>query len=103
MSWLKLNLGPHCLGALTGQDTRALRAAVQIVELYQYCDDSQSCAQAFGLIVRQMQPSTRRLAFHAIAMLTEWEYRATLWELARLPPFSEHPGVCKFERQGAPV
>ena len=84
MPWLKANLGPRCLAPLTSTDAKALRAAVQIVELYQYTagDD---VIQAFGIIVSRMQSHTQRLAFHAIAHVGNWEDRGKIWGRAGLP------------------
>lgn len=56
--WLKANLGPRCLAPMTGTDSRALDAAVQIVELWAY-DRSRDLELAFGLVVQRMQPKCR--------------------------------------------
>jgi len=92
--WLKANLGENCLGALTGTDAKALDAAVQIMALYSY-DSHPSVIEAFGNVVRRMQPSTQRLAYHAIAHVTDWSYRSQVWVAAGLPEFA--PGRCVFE------
>ena len=92
--WLKTNLGAHCLGALTGTDAKALAAAVQIIELYAYCE-APAVIEAFGLIVRQMQPSTQHLAYHAIAHILDWPDRSRIWVAAGLPEFA--PTRCAFE------
>jgi hypothetical protein len=97
--WLKNNLGKHCLAVLTGTDWRALQAAVQILDLYGYCDSEHeaSILQAFGSCVMQMQPgAARELAYHAIAMQAEWYSRAELWARAGLPPFSR-VRICAFD------
>lgn len=96
-SWLTANLGRGHLGALTGTDTRALYAAVQIVELFSY-DRSPRVAQAFGLTVSRMQEKTRYLAFHAIAMVMEWDTRFELWTLANLPPLPDGTPECANAR-----
>lgn len=93
LRWLEANLG-DVLGALTGTDARALDAAVHVVELYSY-DRRPEVAEAFGLIVGRMQPSTRYLAFHAIAKVMEWETREELWALAGLPPFPAGIPECR--------
>lgn len=92
--WLKSNLGNHCLAALTSTDSQALAAAVQIIELYAY-DESPSVIQAYGLVVRRMQPSTQHLAYHAIAHVMEWGDRSRIWVAAGLPEFA--PTRCAFE------
>jgi hypothetical protein len=100
MPWLRSNLGPRCLAPLTGTDARALRAAVQIIELYAY-DDAPSVLEAFGHIVRRMQPSTQELAYHAIAHVMDWSDRSRIWVKAGLPEFG--PVQCSFEPGGGYV
>lgn len=100
-SWLKSNLGKSCLGVLTGTDSRALSAAVQIVELWCY-HQTPEVERAFGLVVQAMQPSARQLAYHAIAHCADWRHRAELWEAAGLPRI-EKPWLCSFEDGGSHV
>lgn len=85
-AWLKVNLGKRVLAPLTGTDWRALKAAIQIVELWQQCDmhDEGKVAEAFATVVRCMQESCRYLAFHAIAHVAEWDTRLKFWTAARL-------------------
>ena len=92
--WLRANLGKNCLGALTGTDRKALEAAAQIISLYSY-DEAPSVIEAFGIVVRRMQPSTQQLAYHAIAHVTDWSYRSRIWIAAGLPEFA--PVRCAFE------
>lgn len=94
LPWLRANLGKHCLGALTGSDLKALRAAVHIIELYAY-DEHPSLLVAFAHVVRRMQPSTRSLAYHAIAHVLDWGDRSRIWVAADLPEFA--PERCAFE------
>jgi hypothetical protein len=82
--WLQCNLGKRCLAPLTGSDHKALDAAVQTVQLWTYCDDRASVAKAFGIIVSQMQPGTRWLAYHSIAKVSDWGFRDELWDAAGL-------------------
>lgn len=84
--------------ALTSQDKRALEAAALTAHLYATCDDrcEAKCAVAFGQIVECMQSKTRYLAFHAIAKVSDWGYRATLWKAAGLEPLANVPR-CTFE------
>ncbi len=96
--WLRANLGKRCLGVLTGTDARALAAAVHIIELYSYCS-TPTVAHAFKCVVLQMQPQARYLAYHATAMIMNWEDRPRLWIEASLPEFN--PGTCSFEPGGA--
>lgn len=97
-SWLAANLGKRALAPLTGSDTRALMAAVQIAAQYAY-DRDPSIIMAFGLIVRRMQPSTRELAYHAIAHPRDWSNREEMWIEAGLPSFV--PRICAFEPGGS--
>jgi len=94
LPWLKANLGKNCLAPMTGTDSRALAAAVQTVELYAYHEDA-GILEAFGRLVKCMQPSTRELAFHAIAHVLDWPDRRRVWMEADLPEFQ--PRRCAFE------
>jgi hypothetical protein len=96
-SWLRAN-GLN-LGALTGQDWPALRAAAEILACYARSDSAAEphLLAAFKGAVMAMQPSTRRFAFHAIAHAMDWHARAVIWQRAGLPPFTEHPGRCAHE------
>lgn len=96
VKWLRDNGQP--LGGLTGCDAQALRAAVQIVELYAYTrgDD---LAQAFGTVVRQMQPEMRFLAYHSIAHVLDWRDRARVWAQAGLEPLGSIPECTYGPRQ----
>lgn len=99
-AWLEANLGPRCLAPLTGTDAKALSAAVQIVELYSYCATAE-VAKAFGLVVSEMQPSTREFAFHAVAHDMDWDHRYQLWTEAGLMPMARSR-FCKFEPKPIP-
>jgi hypothetical protein len=68
---------------LTGADIRALRAAVEIVDLYSYVQNP-DVVKAFGLVVMQMQKHTRFMAFHAVAHVMDWGHRVKLWREAGL-------------------
>lgn len=95
--WLKANGFTH-LGGLTGQDFPALKAAVMIAHAYTSSDGDarQHCADAFGAMVRCIQPNYRNLAYHAIAHAYDWGARDMLWQQAGLEPL-EHPGRCTNE------
>ncbi len=95
LPWLRANLGKGCLAPLTSTDTRALRAAVQIIDLYAY-NRHPNVLRAFAAIVLQMQESTRELAYHGIAHVMCWSNRAQLWQEAGLPPLS-NIRHCEFE------
>jgi hypothetical protein len=94
LKWLKLN--GLSLGALTGTDSRALGAAVHILELHNYGGNGEEL-EAFRIVVEHMQPSTREFAYHAVAYVGEWDYRAKVWALAGLPAL-DRVSVCKGER-----
>jgi len=101
-AWLKANLGSKCLAPLTGTDARCLFAAVQIIDLYNQCDQRHegNILVAFYHVVNQMQRSTQELAYHSIAMLMEWHSRAEIWHAAGLTPF-ESVRVCAYEPGGS--
>lgn len=88
--WLRANLGKHALAPLTSTDSRALKAAVQIVELWNFADaePSRDLPNAFAACVRCMQESTREFAYHAIAHMANWSTREELWNLSGLPPIT---------------
>jgi hypothetical protein len=94
MPWLTANLGSRALAPLTGSDTRALRAAVQIIEQYSY-DREPLLLKAFSIVVLRMQSSTQELAYHCIAHVMDWSDRSRLWVEAGLPEFA--PRRCAFE------
>lgn len=95
-AWLKENLGKECMAPLTSTDGLALDAAVAMLELFAY-DRNELVLQAFGAVVLRMQKSTRRLAYHAIAMVMDWEDRPKLWQRAGLEESGIEFGRCKHE------
>lgn len=95
-TWLRENLGKHCLGPCTSVDYRALDAAIHIVEMEAYQRGNKDLCAAFGHVVRQMQPGCQRLAYHAIAHVQEWSDRDRLWAAAWLP-MPENFGRCEHE------
>lgn len=97
LTWLKNN--GMKLAALTSTDTRALRASVEIAELAASTGVA-AVAEPWGLIVRQMQPHTRYLAFHGVAMALDWGFRWEFWRLARFDA-GELAGIpeCKYGPQ----
>ncbi len=84
LSWLKGNGIP--LGGLTSHDVAALCAATEIAELWIRGDTGNRClsAGAFNCVVTQMQPDVQYMAFHAIAMVSDWCYRMELWSQSGL-------------------
>lgn len=95
VKWLQANLGKSCTAPLTGTDARALRAAVEIVELYAQ-KNSAGVLEAFRLVVLCMQPATRELAYHGIAMVRDWSNRDEMWAEAGLEPLA-CVRRCEFE------
>jgi hypothetical protein len=85
--WLKAHFGSRALASLKRKDRHALMAAVHILAL-----DEEAIAPtpwalqaAFNTCVSCMRPSTRELAYHAIAHVTDWHLREPIWNLAGLP------------------
>lgn len=101
-TWLKSNLGKDCLGPLTGTDYRALNCAVHLIDLWSQCRDYGSeVLQAYGIVVLQMQPTTRGLAYHAIAHVLDWPDRETVWNAAGLADVQRPRSKCLFEPGGS--
>ncbi len=94
--WLRDN--GHALGALTGQDWPALRAAVSAAELWISADHEgqTQAAIAFNACVRALQRSCWHLAYHAIAHVGDWSHRPLLWNAAQLPALT-NISPCKYE------
>src|SRR5919108_2788409 len=101
LDWLHSNLGSHAIAPLTGSDTKALRAAVQIMEQYGY-DRHPSLIHAFSCVVNRMQQKTQWLAFHAIAHPLDWSDRQKVWDAAELDPVFNVP-KCSFEPGGSHI
>jgi hypothetical protein len=79
--WLTHHLGRDALAPLTGQDARALRAFVHLVELYAQSDASgrREALVALRATVLTMQLSTRHLAKKSIPHLMDWSDEERLW------------------------
>src|SRR5690348_11828568 len=67
LKWLQANLGSRCTAPLTSTDCYALVTSVNLSNLISYSSAPTELFAAYGAIVRQMQPHTRGLAYHAIA------------------------------------
>lgn len=90
-----------CLGALTGQDARALEAVAACWKLYSNSDaDGQRGAlAAIRVLLPAMQPKVRWMARELIPFAMNWEDRERLWPLVAPP--SENLELVGF-RAGAP-
>lgn len=105
LEWLRSNLGSRGLAPLTGTDTKALRAAVQIIEAWGY-DRSPDLLMAFGYTVRRMQPKCQWLAYHAIAHPLDWSDRERIWTAlvnARIVGPIGPMQKCSFEPGGSHI
>jgi hypothetical protein len=74
---------PEMLGALTGQDSRALGAIHCCWELYA-CGDAagqRAALESVKWLLRAMLPHNRYLARELIAMSMNWDDRGRLWAL----------------------
>lgn len=98
IGWLGVQLGARTLAPLTTTDNAALRAAVEILNLWNYCDEAHEDAllAAFAACVMAMQPQTREFAYHAIAHVGEWSTRRTVWTRAGLGSITPTL-TCRFE------
>lgn len=100
-SWLRANCGRDCFAPLTSMDVAALLASVHITPLISHEHAPNDLFAAYGAIVRQMQPQTRWLAFHAIAIELDWPMRLTIWQLASLPEEDIPKGKAAYESGGS--
>ena len=71
------------LGALTGQDKRALDAIHRCWQLYACCDGlgQQGALIAIRALLTAVQPQCRFFARELIAMTLDWDDRDRLWPL----------------------
>jgi hypothetical protein len=99
IKWLQANLGKSCIAPLTSNDCYALVASVNLCNLISYSSAPPELFEAYGAIVRRMQPHTRGLAYHAIACELDWSHRDMIWELSRLPAADKPKYKCAFEQQ----
>lgn len=99
-TWLKANCGKRCLGALTHHDMEALCASVALTPLISFPDAPEGLFAAYRAVVEEMQPKTRWLAFHAIAMELDWSHRDMIWSMAGLPEGDKPAYKASFEPGG---
>ncbi len=102
MPWLRSNLGPKCLGCLTGYSARALRACVELIAAYNACDSimESNLLVAFRTIASTMHRPERELVYHAIAHQMNWSDRDRIWHLAGLEPLGR-VSICAHEPGGS--
>lgn len=79
--WLKAN--GHDLGALTGQDSRALAAIAHCWDLYAVSDvaGERAAYEAIGHLLRSMQPKCWVLARALIARSMDWNDVDRIWPM----------------------
>jgi len=79
--------GSEIMGALTGQDSRALGAISRCWELYACSDEAGQIAAlvAVGALLPALQPQCRCFARELIAMSLDWSDRDRLWRFVTLP------------------
>lgn len=99
--WLRANCGKNCTAPLTSHDVNALCAAVALTPLVSWAGAPAALFAAFGAIVREMQPHTRWLAYHAIAMELDWDHRSMIWTAAGLPEGDKPARLASFEPGGS--
>jgi len=98
LRWLQANLGGRCTAPLTSADCYALVTSVNLCNLISHPGAPPELFDAYRAIVRQMQPETRGLAYHAIACELDWSHRDMIWELSRLPADDKPKHKCAFEQ-----
>lgn len=96
IDWLRENLGREATAAMTGTDIRALVACYHILVLHAYTR-SETVLVAYQAVVVEMQPSTRYMAYHLIAMVLDWSDRPVVWTQAGLPAMPATLVRCKHE------
>lgn len=99
-SWLRANCGNRCLAPLSSHDTNALLAALAMTPLISWDGARPELFAAFRAIVMEMQPHTRWLVYHGIAMELEWSHRGMIWSNAGLPEGDKPARLAAFEPGG---
>jgi len=78
---------PASLGALTGQDVRALTAISACWELYSCADrHGEAALEAIRILLCALQPQCRVYARELIAFSLDWSHRDRLWPLVSSAP-----------------
>lgn len=101
--WLAANCGKRCTAALTSTDVTALTTSVAMTPLISYEGAPEELFFAYRVVVMQMQPHTRWMAYHAIAMELDWGHRSMIWTMAGLPVGDKPARECSFGPGGSHV
>ncbi len=101
LKWLRANCGKTCCAGLTSTDVFALVTSVGLCNLIGYESAPLELFAAYRSIVLQMQPSTRWLAYHAIAIELDWSHRGMIWAHAVLPEDDKPARKCAWEPGGS--
>jgi len=86
-TFISFHCGKYSLGALTGQDTRALQAFAHLVELYAVSDTTgrHYAIQAMRATVQASQPSVWSLFKKCIPHVLDWSDEERLWLELEVP------------------
>ena len=98
--WLRANFGKNCTAPLTSHDVNALCASVALTPLISWEGAPEPLFAAYRAIVEEMQPHTRWMAYHAIAMELDWGHRSMIWAKAELPDRDKPARLASFEPGG---
>jgi hypothetical protein len=98
-AWLRAN--GHALGALTGQDARALSAIAHCWELYAVGDDAGrfGALDAVRSLLRAMQPQCHSFARELIARSLDWDDRERVWAMLKLDDEPDENTRAAFDGQ----
>ena len=98
--WLRNKCGKHCTGTLTSIDVTTLCASVTMTPLISWDRAPKELFSAYRALVTAMQPGTRWLAYHAIALELDWSHREMIWRAAELNEGDKPTHKCAWEPGG---
>ena len=89
--FLKTHHGREVFAPFTGQDARAWRAFVALLELYTASDERGCTCAVTGMraALEAMQPSTRWVAKATIPALLDWGDEGPLWAILEGKPLGD--------------